>query len=92
MAVDTVDVGAAAAVEVPRGTATAVTVQNQSDRHLVKICRASSAPVLPAVGFVLKPFDAARLASLGVGEKVWAWVIGTTPTGETVPVYYDQEA
>lgn len=79
-------------VELPRASATAVTVQNQSGRHFLRLAVADEEPEVTAAGPLIEPWQFGRYAALSGSDKVWGWIEGGGSLGgETIRVLVQQE-
>jgi hypothetical protein len=78
--------------ELPRASATAVTIQNQSGRHFLRLAVADAEPEITAAGPLLEPWKFGRFAALSGGDKIWGWIeSGGILAGETIRVLVQQE-
>ena len=85
----TVNVGATV-VELPRGSAAVLTVQNQG-QFPIRTTIAASAPGSIAVGPILYPKEWGYFDSFAVGDKVYAVAVDAVAAGALVPVLVQQD-
>lgn len=75
--------------EIPKGSATTVTIQNQSSTHMLILTTAASTPATTAGGPEVEP-KGWNTVTPG-SDTIYGWFVGE-PTSHQANVYYQQEA
>lgn len=79
----------ASPTEIPKGSATTVTIQNQSSTHKLVLTTAASTPATTAGGPEVMPKE--WITVTPGSDTIYGWFDGE-PTTHQANVYYQQEA
>lgn len=73
--------------EIPKGSGTSVTIQNQSSTHALRVASAASAPAATASSAKLAPGEWIRITP--GSDTIYGWFEGE-PTSHEGRVFYEQ--